>query len=199
MQKVILTLLLIVFSFTVKSQDFKSKLILGVNACQVDGDQNGGYNKFGPRFGFGISYPISDKMDFGFEMLFSHKGSQTKQDKDNPGLAIIKYRYNYIELPLIASYNFKQWSLHAGLAPAYLINARADEGGGFVDMENIKKVDFLSNFGASYKLSDKVAVEARSQYSITSILKEGGSSSVAFVKSGAYHNVLSLSLHILFN
>ena len=181
------------------AQDFKSSLIIGANASQVDGDQNGGYNKFGPRFGFGISYPISDKMDLGFEMLFSHKGSQTKQDKDNPGLAIIKYRYNYIDLPIVATYHFPKWSAHAGITPAYLINAKADDGGGFLEMENIKKVDFLSALGARYGLSDNVDLEARYQYSLTNILKDRGTSSVAFVKSGAFHNLISISLKFNFN
>lgn len=199
MRKIFVLLFLASLAQLSQAQDFNSKLILGINACQVDGDQNGGYNKFGPRFGFGISYPISDKFDIGFEMLYSHKGSQTKQDKDNPSLAIIKYRYNYIEVPLLATYKFEKWSLHGGIAPAYLLGARADEGGGFVEMNNIKEIDVLSNIGASYYLSDKLHLEARSQYSLGSILKEGGSSSVGFIKTGAYHNVLSLSLHILFN
>ena len=199
MNKFIVLLILTLSFLTAQSQGFKSKLILGINACQVDGDQNGGYNKFGPRFGFGINYPLSEKMDLGFEMLFSHKGSQTKQDKDNPALVIIKYRYNYIDVPLIATYNFTNWSAHAGITTAYLINARTDDGGGFLEMENIKKVDFLSSLGAGYKLSEKLDLEARYQYSLTSILNDRGTSFVVFRRSGAFHNVISITLNINFN
>jgi len=200
MKKKTILLLIATFSFiTSYSQGFKSKLILGANACQVDGDQNGGYNKFGPRFGFGISHPISEKIDLGFEMAFSHKGSQTKQDKDNPGLVIIRYRYNYIDLPIIATYNFSKWSAHAGITTAYLINARSDDGGGFLEMENIKKVDFLSSLGASYGLTEKLDVEARYQYSLNSVLNDRGTSSVAFRRSGAFHNVISITLNLKFN
>lgn len=193
-------LLLFIFTFLIgNAQDFKSSLILGANASQVDGDQNGGYNKFGPRFGFGISYPLSEKMDLGFEMLFSHKGSQTKQDKDNPAVFIIKYRYNYIDIPLLATYNFSKWSAHAGITTAYLISAKTDDGGGFMEMDNIKKVDFLSTIGASYGLSEKIDLEARYQYSITSILNDRGTSAIAFRRSGAFHNVISVSLKFNFN
>ena len=193
-------LLIILFGFiNGYSQDFKSNLILGLNASQVDGDQNGGYNKFGPRFGFGISYPLSEKFDLGFEIAFSHKGSQTKQDKDNPSIAIIKYRYNYIDVPLKVKYNFSKWSAHAGITAAYLINAKYDDGGGFLDMDNIRKVDFLSTFGVAYPFSEKLELEARYQYSLRSILNDRGTSSVAFRRSGAFHNVISLSLNIKLN
>jgi opacity protein-like surface antigen len=194
MKKSLLVFFLSFMAFNSDCQDFKAYMFAGVNASQVDGDQNGGYNKFGPRLGFGIQYPMSEKVELGFELMYSHKGSQSKSDKDDPGKIIVKYRYNYIELPLLMKYRLgNDIQLSSGLSAAYLINAKADEGGGFAEMTNIKKSDFLLNAGAIYAISETLHVEGRFQYSMATILEDNVKSTL-FRRRGAYHNLFGLSL-----
>ena len=58
MKKLVL-LLLIFYSTTVASQNFKGGVIVGISTSQVSGDELGGYNKAGAYLGVFTQYPLS--------------------------------------------------------------------------------------------------------------------------------------------
>lgn len=152
--------------FCINAQNFQSHIIGGVLATQIDGDDFGGYNKPGLFFGAGLSLPLSEKTSFAWDLVFIQKGSR----RTTPTFYYL-YRLSYLELPIYL--NFKVWnnfSLQAGGAVGYLVNARFSSGFGFTNERfRLRKTDFSGLFGVSYELNKKWSFSARWERSIFSI------------------------------
>lgn len=112
------------------AQTFKATLLSGINAGQIDGDFEVGYNKLGFSGGVGIGITPAKNMYLGTEFLFSQRGSKNalfRSDNEANG----SIRLNYIELPIVYKlfdwYDDKNQFYHvwieAGLSGARLINA----------------------------------------------------------------------------
>lgn len=182
------------------SQNIGYQMLVGSNFCQIDGDQMGGYNKLGFRLGFGsfINTPKGDEI--GLEITFCQKGSRTANNPDNPPPFIVRYNYNYLEVPLYYEKKLKNFGLRFALAPAYLVSARADLGGGFTDQTNVRKLELSGIIGPSYKLNDNLSFYAHYQYSIASIinLQKSQVAGASFRRTGVYNNVISAGFHYHF-
>jgi len=95
--------------FTLHSQKtFKTGVIFGFNAAQIDGDRHMGYRKFGFSAGLQGVTVLSDHWRFNIELLFSQRGSKSGQiDKASNQRYTVKaldLRLNYIEVPLLFQY-----------------------------------------------------------------------------------------------
>jgi len=182
-------LLLILFIFlifmnVVDAQNFKGKLIVGLNASQVRGDGLGGFNKAGLIFGGAVEYPIREKVEnkkkkivkkktkFSIqgEILYTQKGSKST---DKVPFFLI-WRFNYIDVPILLNY-YARKNLFFSLGPEvnFLLNAKFDNGSGFVeDDEAFRPVTFGMKGGAGYKFSPKSTINVNLTYS-QSITKSG--------------------------
>lgn len=164
-------------------QDFKGKIIVGLNAAQIDGDEIAGYSQAGLLLGIASEYQVGDKTSFELQMRFSQKGSRSR-----PNQPFIEWRLNYLEIPVMINYYVKEKIyLQAGLSGNVLINGKSDGvGTGFIDeTENLKKVDWNVHGGVGYLLLDNLAIQGGLSYSLGSFGK----------LDGVFNNTLSVSLH----
>ncbi|NOT36179.1 MAG: PorT family protein [Saprospiraceae bacterium] len=75
----------------------------GLNFAQIDGDNLGGYNRFGYNAGVAVSARLQKNTEIQLEILYSLRGSRYGK-YDN---LISGYRLDYIDLPLI--FCLKDW------------------------------------------------------------------------------------------
>ena len=102
------------------AQIVKGELILGGNACQVDGDECYGYKKFGVHAGAGALVPLTSWMDIGLEVLFNQKGA-FKRDSITYGSTFphaYNLKLNYAEIPLMIYFTDKD-AYSVGLGVSY--------------------------------------------------------------------------------
>jgi len=85
----ILTIFILFLAVNGFSQTFKSGLLFGVSAAQVEGDGYGGYNKAGVILGGFTNTEFSKKISLQFEIAYIGKGARKvpKPDKGDLGLS----------------------------------------------------------------------------------------------------------------
>ncbi len=191
-------LLIVLLSFFVNkgilAQNINYSIIAGSNFCQIDGDQMAGYNKLGYRFGVGAFVSLNKKDQLGMEITYTIKGSRTANNPDNPPLVIVRYNYAYAEVPIYYQKAIKGFNIKLGLAPAYLVNGRADLGFGYQKQNNLKKFDLSSILGANIKLSNQIYFYMHYQYSILNIIDKQKPQFSTFIRNGVYNNIISAGL-----
>lgn len=201
MIKSICTFILILVTFTQsKAQNFGFKLVGGTNFCQVDGDQMAGFNKLGFRFGIGSFVNTAKGDELGFELTYTQKGSRTANDPDNPPPFIVRYNYNYLEVPLYYQKKLKDFGLKFALAPAYVVSARSDQGGGFVDDTGVRNFEISGIIGPSYNINEQWSFYIQYQYSLVSIIDLNKSQvpGSAWRRTGVYNHLISAGLNLKF-
>ena len=98
--KQILFLILLFSPFFGLPQRFNGGLLAGGLVSQVDGDQDGGYHKFGYLGGAFVSLKISNHSSFQLEMEYIQKGARRNSDSlTNTGAFLT--RLHYFEVPLL--------------------------------------------------------------------------------------------------
>ena len=58
------------------SQTFKAHLSAGINASQIEGDKDAGYNKVDFNTGIGVGFNLSQQWFLSTEFLYSRRGSR---------------------------------------------------------------------------------------------------------------------------
>jgi len=180
-----ISIIRIIFSFTIiclfvtpafSQQGFKAKILAGLNASQIEGDQLAGYDKLGLNLGAEVSFRLNERFDMGMQFLFTQKGSQSEitlgQDQ-------FKTNLNYIEIP--AMIIIKDWYLeeegyykvkgHAGFSYARLFDVSSSNGLFENDIGNFKNYDFVLFLGASYAMNSKWEGYVRYSNSVIRIYK----------------------------
>ncbi len=181
------------------AQNFGYRILGGANFCQIDGDQLSGYNKLGYRFGLGSFIPVKSGDELGIEITYSQKGSRTASDPDNPGKVIVRYNYNYLEVPFYYQRKIKKFGLRFGLVPSYLIGAQADLGGGFSSQSNVRSFELSGLAGPVYNINDRWSFYLHYQYSITSIIDQKKAPFSNFRRTGVYNHLISTGLYYNFS
>src|SRR5690242_18846381 len=107
---------------------FEGGIVAGFNMSQVHGDYLGGFNKLGFVGGGELHINFTQSWFLGMEMLFIQKGSTSTPSNDQ-GYEY-KLRFNYVEVPVLASYNDKDRLIfQAGLAYGRLFDAKEEING----------------------------------------------------------------------
>lgn len=88
------------------AQRFSAAALLGINASQLDGDDQAGYNRLGLSAGLAAHIALTKSIDLGVEMLFNKNGSQDALGF-NAGTARSSISLTYVDVPLLIS--FKDW------------------------------------------------------------------------------------------
>ncbi len=101
---------------------FKAMFIAGLNACQIDGDNEWGYKYFGAEAGIGALARFHDVVSVSMEMDYSMKGARARL----PSTADVSERYNvqwdYISVPVALNAHVKDLVMFsAGLAPGVMV------------------------------------------------------------------------------
>ncbi len=157
-------LLLPAVSFSQK-KGFNAGVLAGIVPSQVDGDSYGGYHKVGLQAGLFSEFVFNKQVSLITEIKYINKGAK-QVSKDNT--FYYKSSLNYVEVPFALQYYYKKgFSFNAGLAFGYLISYSENFGWGNVVIDpQFKKYEFSGFAGIGYKISEKLLIVNRFQYSI---------------------------------
>jgi hypothetical protein len=203
-----LYLIAILFPFVLFSQDnsksvFTLKPTLGLNGCQIHGDNYSGYDKLGLFGGVAVNARLNNKLSLDIGFYFSQKGARHNPNPAKGDYSYYRVNLDYIDLPVLLRYKLNSaYFITVGPSIAYLVNYN----------ENINYVDFTGaykfnkfetgvNIGLGRKmLKEKMFVEVRCSNSITSVRDYGQIANLVFYPNpvarffnkGFYNNILTL-------
>lgn len=183
---------------------FSADAFFGATFNQIDGDDAGSYGHLGLRGGVGTSFYFGwderTPWRMVVELAFVQKGSNIQNDVLDRTITL-----NYVELPLMMSYTLLDGNLRlaAGVAPAIEVGARVMDAGAenAIQEDNYKRFDWCPlTFTARYLFSYNIAVEARFQTSMLSIVDEASSGTYRLFKDnkGAFNRNLYIGLAYCF-
>lgn len=162
MKKLLLVTVIAVLGLTnVNAQEIKFGIKGGLNLSQIKGLSIQGSDRITDyNFGFLVEIPISEKISFQPELLYSGQGSSTK--------------LNYLNIPLMGKYYAaKGFSLEAGPQIGYLLSAKKN---GTNLKSTFHKLDFGVNFGLGFKFNNGLNFGARYNLGLSDINKTINSS-----------------------
>ena len=179
---------------------FDAAISAGLNIGQIDGDGAGRYNHPGLRAGVATSFALGSNAESPWRMVvevaFAQKGSVVNTGYDHRNITL-----NYVELPLMMSYNFlnNRARLAIGLAPAVLAGASVNDDG----VENQPLADTYRRFdllpliaSVRYRFSDHLCLETRFENSMLSISNRQGTGTYRIFRDnkGTFSRLLSFGL-----
>ena len=154
----------------------------GLNFSTLSGDSrkiysdeqgNGLGSKLRTDFYIGgyANYKITDQISFQPEFLYSKQGAGLKTN-DNSKTKIVTHNIN---IPLMGRYEIMD-GLNVEFGPqlGFLVSAKKKTESGKTDIkekfvDNFKTFDFGLNFGAAYKITDELEINARFTKGLTNI------------------------------
>lgn len=152
---------------------FSARLHLGFSAAQVHGDQISGFNKFGISTGATIDVRRNARDGVQWGILYTQKGSRRVPDTRNGDFNSWRYRFTYIDLPLLRTWSpSTAWWWGAGLQPSILVSAEEDfYGNGYSELSylELNAVDLGGVLQAGYHWSDNASLEVRLSQSLLPI------------------------------
>ncbi len=153
-----------IFNHTISAQQrFKAGLIVGLNASQILGDENGGYNRLGLQGGLRAITVFTEKSDLVFEILYSQRGSRGRT-----GISTLEISTNYIEVPVL--FTFKDWldedgfyriQVSGGFSYGRLLSASAIDSVHGEQVDNFNSNDISITLGAEFFTSEHFSFGAR--------------------------------------
>lgn len=201
----LLCFILILFSTILRSQTnsvFTLKPSLGINGCQVHGDNYSGYNKVGAFAGLAVNARLKNNSSFELGFYFSQKGARHNSNPAKGDYSFYHVTLNYVDLPLSFRFNVNpKYFITLGPSVAYLISYK--ENINYTDYTGqypFNKLETGVNVGLGRKIKDIFYVEVRCSNSITSVRDYGVLANkvfypnpvARFFNKGFYNNILTL-------
>lgn len=182
---------------------FNLKPTLGVNGCQIHGDNYSGYNKLGMFAGIAVNARLNNKSSIDIGFYFSQKGARHNPTPSKGDFSYYRLNLNYIDIPLLLRYKLNStYFISLGPSVAYLFNY--SEVIDYINYTNVYKFKAFEtgiNIGLGRKIiKNKFFVEVRSSNSISSIRNYGQIANLVFYPNpvarffnkGFYNNILTL-------
>jgi hypothetical protein len=196
---------LILFQGNIFAQSsFKGGLALGLSASQVHGDTYSGFDKAGIYGGGFVRRDLNEKWAAQLELTFIQKGSRKNPDAANGDYVLFLLKLDYIEMPLLLQWNYKQLSFETGLSYAALIhNYEANQFGPVTNIVPLQKSDICFLAGMNFKINDHFKVNLRNSNSIFPVRKFDAPVYYQrrisnWFNKGMYNNVMILALQYQF-
>lgn len=196
MKRTIILAFLMLAAVAGAQQRFDATIMLGGNMCQIDGDDAGTYNHVGLRAGVGTSFPLSADVDspwrMAVELAYTQKGARFDSGSGHTAL-------QYIEVPLLLTYNTSSGRLRVGVgvAPAVKVGVKVTHDGMPQPSteELYRSVDWMPLTAmARYRFTDHLCLEGRYQHSIVSVFNGAGPYLLFHSNSGAFNRLITLGL-----
>jgi len=200
---ILLASLLLTISVHAQRDDervFRAGVILGFNATQIDGDDFGGFNKFGLNSGAIVHFMFSSRYSLSTSILYSQKGAKSSLNLKNSAIRR-EIILDYIDIPIQFNYHDKEIAVFSGgLAIGRVVRYKQylndlplheTEENPYYDwsLSGVLNVTFL--------IKKQFGINLHFQYSIISLGEEFGESNLK--NKGQYHNILGLRGMYLFN
>jgi len=173
---------------------------LGVSGCQINGDNYGGYNKFGLFGGLAVNIRLKEKMSLDLGFYFTQKGSRHNSNPEKGDLTFYHVKLNYIEVPLLFRYELNT-TYFATLGPsaAYMAGSKEYNQYGEVTDRPFNKFEAAVHVGLGRKIKEKFFFEVRLSNSFLPIRNYGlfqgavyyPNQAAKIFKPGLYNNVLT--------
>ena len=153
-------------------KNFEASLKMGLTASQISGDNKTGFGQFGMYAGSMITYPLKNDWSMASGIFFNQKGARRYQSLGN--VSTYRLRVNYIDVPILMMYHWKDFNFSAGSAFNVKINQRERTEFGEIEDERIfKPIELAFQLGAGYTISDKLRLHLNYQNSILPVRIHG--------------------------
>lgn len=171
------------------SQNFKAGLIAGVSTSQVSGDQLGGFNKIGIKFGASVNHFINTASRGQLALYYIDKGSNDMNSDFQIDLS-------YIETSWCIQKTSKGFIYEAGLLFGVLIDGKTYDIYG----NDFHKFDIGAKLAAGIKLKPQLNMfwELSNSIPFFPIQDHPGGTTYGLNK-GKYNSILSFSFRYLFS
>lgn len=170
--------------FEKKNSKIRFGIKAGINFANIYEEETGfDYgNRTGIHFGGMVQIPISKKIFFQPELLYSMQGSTAMIPEEETELTM---KMDYINIPMMVKYNlFKRLNVEAGPQVGFLLSSKivanySDEDAFFEDgltlddKEFKNKVDFSIGLGASYDFTKNIFAAVRYNIGVSNVYKKG--------------------------
>ena len=176
---------------------FKGLFSVGLNACQVDGDQQAGYNRLGFCGGVGVMVRYHRFLSTSVEIHYSMKGAKQRLVANSNPLAkqLFSIELDYIDIPvsLLNVHDKKLVMFSVGLTPSLLVRYKERDADGLdptvVNPNYITPKRFdLSAFAAfGFVIKQQFYIGAKFSYSVLSMRPPMANSR----SRGTYNNVIN--------
>jgi len=192
-----------IISFEVKAQEFFGGPVVGISACQVDGDSFVGYHKFGPIIGGFVGRQIGKNWKAQLEISYIQKGSRKQPDAEVEDYTDYLIRLDYIQFPVTVELMVGKFSFDAGLGFASLLSYKEEVDGAPIDeayQVPFESFELSSIFGVSYHLNERLKMNFRFNYSLLPIREPFNGEIDVYEplwdarKPGQYNDVVTFSL-----
>lgn len=192
-----------IFSLNAQSSHFPGNLDAGkfyfqpnaqILACQIDGDNASGYNKFGYQLAINTGMKLENNKSVEFMIGISERGSRRAFNPDVPSENAFHIHYNALDLGLFYGKVYNKFHVNIGLHGQYLLSVNESEGYSQNLELDYKTYGLLLDANVKYPLNDQFAVMASFNYSILSLLKSSVSNPTFYQGAGVYHNVLGFGI-----
>lgn len=107
-----------------------------------------------------------------FGMFLTQKGSRRVPDPKNGDYTTWSYRFTYIDLPIIKTWDAQDWWIGAGIQPSILVRGEEDfYGNGFTELSYLEllPVDLGVVAAAGWKFNALMSTEVRLSQSLMPI------------------------------
>lgn len=174
---------------------FKGLFSAGLNACQVDGDNEFGYKYLGASVNVGVMVRYHRFLSTSVEIGYSMRGARARFTGAGANANFFRTNFDYVEIPvsLLNVHDKKLVMFSVGLTPAVLIRYKEWDRVSGIEVSNNppygqpRKFD-LTAFGSFYfVIKQQFALGAKFSYSLLSIRTAEPGSRV----NGQYHNMLT--------
>ena len=157
---------------SISAQTFTGGLLAGISSCQVDGDQNAGYEKVGFWGGAFVRNKFSEYSGIQLGVHYIGKGSKRNANPEAGDYTSFRNHLDYIEIPVL--YNFylkKRFIFEGGLGFGYLFRSKLDDESGTIPEEQYQfnDMDYNVQFGFNYLITKHLFINIRFSYSILPI------------------------------
>ncbi|MDR0364379.1 MAG: PorT family protein [Bacteroidales bacterium] len=187
---------------SLQAQQFYGGIIGGINACQVGGDDLGGYHKLGVAAGGFAGLQLTPMSGVRMELEYSIKGSRKTPPKFNDYNETqevgddFRIEAHCIDLPIL--YHFmlnRHFSFITGLSGSFIFAFRQENwgmGAGSQDY-NFMNLNFVA--GVIFSINRNWAVDFRTSNGITPMQSNNTSQRrMGFLPNGFYNDILTLSI-----
>ena len=188
-----------IFSLAISSycygQSFKAGLIAGVSTSQVSGDQLGGFNKLGIKFGASVNHFINSASRGQLALYYIDKGS-------NDVNSDFRIDLSYIETSWCVQKTSKGFIYEGGLLFGVLVDGKTYDIYGYEDVQknDFHKFDIGAKLAAGVKLKPQLTMfwELSNSIPFFPIQDHPGRATYGLNK-GKYNSILSFSFRYLFS
>ena len=168
-------------------------------ACQIDGDNSSGYNKFGYQVDFVAGIGLGNNTTMDYSIGISRRGSRRSSDPNDVSVTPFNLSINYLDIGMYFGkvYN-EDIHLKLGFRLLKMLSASDDDGYILNPEQNLNPLQMLGDAQFFYQCTNQFGIKGSFQYSLFSIAASS-STQYNWMNSGAaLHNNIGLGVYFSF-